>query len=301
MNTSPDDIKLHSRYGVFDGVKCKIFAFSDPRKKGGSKKAYSVLKYKEEEADKLAEEWFKHQKLEIAKWKAEKFASQLQQANDHITGLSGGEVKKPFTVQPLMLPEPPKNKTASWLLLGSTRSGKSTFMVHLYNQMFKMTHITVCQTMSTANDIYKELGKNVAVCPKYCPELIKDMYTINKKTECKYKFLAIVDDCPISKNDKELMKALCVYRNTDISVIIANQELSMFNATARSNINYVCLFKLNNDMAIEKCVKTYLRSYFPAYMNLNEMIRAYREATSDHKFFLIDNLAGTVVLTKLNI
>jgi hypothetical protein len=299
MNTSPDEIKLHSRYGIFSGTRCKIFSISDPRKKGGSKKAYSVLKYTEAEADKLAEEWFKHQKLEIAKFKAERFSAQMKQAEAHVSELSGEDVKKPFALQPLVLPEPLKNKTASWLLLGSTRSGKSTFMVHLYKQMFA-NHITVCQTMSTANDIYKELGKNVAVCPKYCPELINDMYQINKKTNCHYKFLAIVDDCPVSKNDKELMKALCVYRNSDISVVIANQELSMFNATARSNINYVCLFKLNSDMAIEKCVKSYLRSYFPAYMNLNEMIRAYREATTDHRFFLIDNLAGTVVLTKLN-
>lgn len=300
MNTSPDEIKLHSRYGIFSGTRCKIFSISDPRKKGGTKKAYSVLKYSEAEADKLAQEWFNHQKIEIAKWKAEKFAAQLQQANDHVAGLQGGDVKKPFAVQPLKLPEPPKNKTASWLLLGSTRSGKSTFLVHLYKALFT-EHVSVCQTMSSANQIYKELGKNVAVCPEYKPELIYDMYQINKKTNCHYKFLAIVDDCPISKNDKELMKALCVYRNTDISVVIANQELSMFNATARSNINYVCLFKLNSDMAIEKCVKTYLRSYFPAHMNMNEMIRAYREATADHRFFLIDNLAGTVVLTKLNL
>jgi hypothetical protein len=300
MNTSPDEIKLHSRYGIFSGTRCKIFSISDPRKKGGSKRGYSVLKYSEAEADKLAQEWFNHQKIEIAKWKAEKFAAQLQQANDHVAGLQGGEVKKPFAVQPLKLPEPPKNKTASWLLLGSTRSGKSTFLVYLYQQLFK-DHVAVCQTMSSANQIYKELGKNVGVCPMYCPEILHDMYQINKKTNCHYKFLAIVDDCPISKNDKELMKALCVYRNTDISVVIANQELSMFNATARSNINYVCLFKLNSDMAIEKCVKTYLRSYFPAHMNINEMIRAYREATSDHRFFLIDNLAGTVVLTKLNL
>jgi hypothetical protein len=301
MNTSPDEIKLHSRYGIFSGTRCKIFSISDPRKKGGTKRAYSVLKYTEAEADKLAQEWFTQQKIEIAKWKAEKFAAQLQQAQDHVSTLSGGAPKLPFQPQPLKLPIPPKNNTHSWLLLGSTRSGKSTFLVHLYKQMFKGTHITCCQTMSTANEIYSELGKEVAVCPKYCPELVHDMYKINKETKNKYHFLQIIDDCPITKNDKELMKALCIYRNSNCSIVIANQELSMFNATARSNINYVCLFKLNSDMAIEKCVKTYLRSYFPAHMNLNEMIRAYREATTDHKFFLIDNLEGSVVLTKLQI
>ena len=195
--------------------------------------------------------------------------------------------------------EMPSNHTASFLLLGSTRSGKSTFLVHLYKTLFKK-HVTVCQSMSLANQIYKELGNHVAYCPRYTPEAIHDMYVINRDTKNHYKFLAIIDDCPVAKNDKELMKALCVYRNTDVSVIIANQELSMFNATARSNINFVCLFKLNSDMAIEKCVRSYLRSYFPPHMNINQMIRAYREATADHRFFLIDNLKGTVILTKLD-
>lgn len=303
MNTDPEDLKLHTRVtNSSKGVKSRVFYFSDPRVKGGRHIQYSMLAHTEEQLEIKGKAWFEKHKKDIAKWKEEKLKAQLahaEHARKQLEGLSD-VARKPFVVVPYEHPEMPSNNTASFLLLGSTRSGKSTYLAHLYNSLFKK-HVTVCQSMSLANQIYKELGPNVAFTPKYCPEVIHDMYIINRDTKNHYKFLAIIDDCPVAKNDKELMKALCVYRNTDVSVIIANQELSMFNATARSNINFVCLFKLNSDMAIEKCVKSYLRSYFPPQMNLNEMIRAYREATSDHKFFLIDNLKGTVVLTKLNL
>jgi hypothetical protein len=90
-------------------------------------------------------------------------------------------------------------------------------------------------------------------------------------------------------------------RNSRINGIITGQELTIFNSIARTNINFVVLMRLNSDMAIEKAVKSYLRSFFPADYNLNQMIRAYKNLTDDHNFFVIDNINGGIFLSRLNI
>jgi hypothetical protein len=57
--------------------------------------------------------------------------------------------------------EPPKNGGFSFAILGSTRAGKSTLMVWLYEKFFKKD-ITFLMTLSNHIDIYKPL-KNKAI------------------------------------------------------------------------------------------------------------------------------------------
>ena len=188
----------------------------------------------------------------------------------------------------------------SFLLLGATRSGKSTLMLHLWEQFFK-SHIGTLHTASHQSEIYKPLAKAVACAPMFCSELIKETSKINGATKNHYKFLHIIDDVVDKKNNKELIKLLTIGRNHRLSTIITGQELSIFNAICRSNINFVCLFKLGSDMAIEKVIKQYLRSSFPSDMSLNDMIKVYKKVTNNHGFFCIDNLNDKVFTSKLNV
>jgi hypothetical protein len=73
------------------------------------------------------------------------------------------------------------------------------------------------------------------------------------------------------------------------------------NATGRTNINHIFLFKLNSDEQIEKVIKTYLQSFFPTGLKLADKIKKYREITDDHHFIYINNLTGQTIRTKLNI
>jgi hypothetical protein len=75
----------------------------------------------------------------------------------------------------------------------------------------------------------------------YVPELIHDMYLINKDTKNHYPFLVIIDDCPLIRADKELIKLATIYRNSGLSSIVCAQNLQMLNPTARSNINFTRL------------------------------------------------------------
>jgi hypothetical protein len=133
----------------------------------------------------------------------------------------------------------------------------------------------------------------------YCPELIDETAKMNKDTKNHYQVCHIIDDIVDKRNSKTLLKLLTIYRNSRISTMITGQELSIFNAIGRSNINFVILMKLNSALAIEKAVKTYLRPYFPPGTRLDEMIRMYQQLTQDHAFIVIDNINGDIFISKL--
>lgn len=198
-----------------------------------------------------------------------------------------------------LLKLPDRSSGISFLLCGSTRSGKSTIMNYLYENVFKH-HITVLHTNSLQNAIYKPLLTSCAVAETYHPELIQESYKINKHTENTYEILHIIDDVVDKKNDPMIKSLLTIMRNSRISAIITGQSLTIFNNIARGNINYVFLGYLNSDSAIEQVIKAYLISYLPRGMKMDDKIRAYRRLTGDHFWLVIDNIHGDVFRTKLS-
>jgi hypothetical protein len=189
----------------------------------------------------------------------------------------------------------------SILMIGSTRSGKSTALKHILDNYFKK-HLGVLFSQSAKANAYKDM--NYPLIPKssaFMPELIHDMYVINKETKNYYPFIVIIDDCPLVRNDKELLKLTTIYRNSGLSSITCCQNLGMLNPTCRSNINFVMLFKLNNTEACEKTIKTFLRGYLPQGWNYDQKIKWYQEQTAEHHFLLIDNLNGTIQRCKVDI
>jgi thymidylate kinase len=185
-------------------------------------------------------------------------------------------------------------------MIGSTRSGKSTALAYILDNYFKK-HVSVLMTNSPQADIYKSM-KHCVQSPQYIPKVVKDMYAINRDTNNHYDFLAILDDVVTGvKFDKEILKLLTIYRNSDISAIITAQAVTLLNSAGRTNINFILLFKLNSDEQIERCIKFYLSSYFPKSFKMLDKIRYYREATQDHHFFCIDTLNGGVYRTKIDL
>lgn len=185
-------------------------------------------------------------------------------------------------------------------MIGSTRSGKSTALSYILDKYFKK-HISVLMTNSPQADIYKSM-KHCVQSPQYIPKVVKDMYAINRDTNNHYDFLAILDDVVTGvKFDKEILKLLTIYRNSDISAIITAQAVTLLNSAGRTNLNFILLFKLNSDEQIERCIKFYLSSYFPPNMRMLDKIRYYREATQDHHFFCVDTLNGNIYRTKIDL
>jgi hypothetical protein len=186
----------------------------------------------------------------------------------------------------------------SILLCASTRAGKTSLMNHLYEKHFRK-HITTVMSNSLQSDAYDHVKRFAVLSDLYHPEMLKEMYQINHSTGNHYEFCIILDDLTNVKNDKEYLRLLTIYRNSRISCIVSAQGISMFNKTARGNINFVFLGRLNSDAEVEKVIKEYLLSYFPKTLNMAEKISLYRKLTDDHWFFCIDQVNGDFFRTKL--
>ena len=193
--------------------------------------------------------------------------------------------------------ELPEKKTggASFCLIGSTRSGKTTLLKHIIKEYFD-NNITVLMSNSIHASIYKEIDGCIK-SPIYSPRVIKEGYEINKKCNNHYDFLYILDDIVDKKFDKELLKLLAIYRNSNISAIVSVQSPMLLNTATRSNINFVILMKLNSDESIEKIIKMYLMSYLSGKMP--EKVRMYKALTENHFFFVINNLTGEIYRSKI--
>lgn len=194
----------------------------------------------------------------------------------------------------------------SIMMIGSTRSGKSTALNHIMDNYYmpkENKYLNILFSNSIQSNVYDQYRdkKNVCTSIIYQPKVIKECYKINKETKNHYKFNIILDDIVDKKYDKELMKILTIYRNSRISCIITAQNVTIMNSIGRGNINHIFLFKLNSDEAIEKAVKAYLNSYYPRSFKMIDKIKKYKEDTNDHCFYYINNLTGEIKRSKIKL
>jgi len=196
--------------------------------------------------------------------------------------------------------KPPENGCFSFGLVGSTRSGKSVAMLYIWDKWFRDSHIAIMSTGSTQADIYKPLQKSAVIAPTFYSDVFKESMLLNKGTKNKYKFLHILDDCLDMKNSKALAKLLCIGRNNGMSTIISGQELTILNAVGRTNLNYMLLFRLNSQTAVERVVRNYLTHIIPG-KNIEEKCKIYTGLTQDHYCFVCDFLQNEVFITKIDI
>jgi hypothetical protein len=208
-----------------------------------------------------------------------------------------GGIKLPIlNIGSIELPDPKFG--VSFVLCGSTRSGKTTILNYLYKTHFKH-HISVLMSNSLNSDAYDMLKKTCATSDFYHPEILKDMYKINHATKNHYEFFAIIDDVPDKREDAEMKRLMCIYRNSRISSIVCAQTATMINKMARSNINWVFLGRMNSSSEVERNIKDYLQGSLPTTMKMTEKIKWYKEATSNYQWIVLDNINGHMFLTKL--
>ena len=202
---------------------------------------------------------------------------------------------KPFRL------ELPNKNGFSIVMIGASRSGKTTALNHIVNRYLK-NQILFFTSFNNHHEIYKALTRHTIVCSDFHPEIIKDFHYLQKETGNKYKGCFIYDDAisPQLKNHKEITRLFSVFRNADMCAVFNAQSPTLVSPVGRSNANYVLLFKLNNAGEIETVCKDFLRGYLPKSMRMNERIIWYEEATRDHHFICIDNINNTICRCKLS-
>lgn len=196
---------------------------------------------------------------------------------------------------------PAETGGASILMIASTRAGKTTLMKYIMKHHFA-PHFGVLFSESAKSPAYQDFkDKNFPKSSCFIPELIQDCYKINKETKNHYPVLFILDDCPLVRGDKQMLKLTTIYRNSGISAICCVQSPSLLSPTQRSNFNVVMLGKCNTTSQTEANIKAYMRGIFPDGMNYDQKIRLYDAMTADHHWICLNNYTGEVFRFKLNL
>jgi hypothetical protein len=210
------------------------------------------------------------------------------------------EEKIPTKEFSLELP-PPETGGSSILMIASTRAGKTTLLKYIMKHYFD-PHFGVLFSESARSPAYQDFkNKNFPKSSCFIPELIRDAYMINKELKNHYPFLFLLDDCPLVRGDKQMLKLTTIYRNSGISAICCVQSPSLLSPTQRSNFNVVLLGRCNTTAQTEANIKAYLRGIFPDGMNYDQKIRLYDEMTKDHWWICLNQYTGEVFRTKIQL
>lgn len=189
----------------------------------------------------------------------------------------------------------------SMLLCGSGRAGKTTTLRFIIDNYMKK-HVGAIFSQSAKAEAYKDMKYPLLpLSSAFIPELINASYRINKETKNHYPFLYVIDDCPLERNNKEILKTMTIYRNSGISCIHCVQTPTLVNPTTRSNYTYFLLFKCNAVEQIENICKIFLRGYFPSTLTMNEKVKWYQDNTQNFHFIFIDNWNGTIQRCRLDL
>ena len=194
----------------------------------------------------------------------------------------------------------PTNGGISIMLIGASRSGKTTLLKYLYKTHFSK-YITTMFSMNRHADIYSDLSDKVMVADKFHHELLRESHEINTLCGNKFPFLFISDDYVDHsiKNNPEITRAMTIYRNANVSSIWPFQGRTLMSAVGRNNANYICVLKQQTPLEWENVIKEFLSMWLPTGMTMKEMVEFCKAATVDHQFFMIDNIEGKCFLTKL--
>ncbi len=184
-------------------------------------------------------------------------------------------------------------------MIGSTRSGKTCFLRHLVRNYFK-DHVSVLMSPNVHAHAYDDIHKDVIQTDTFRPEIISDMYQINKKVNNHYEFCAILDDIVTAKFNKDLLKLFTTHRNAGVSGIMCIQSPILLNSAMRGNLNVVMLGYCNSDESCEKNIRMFCYATIKG-KNIEEKIHEYKRLTADHHWLVFNHLTGEHYRTKLRL
>lgn len=212
-----------------------------------------------------------------------------------------------------------KGSGSTFVLIGSSKSGKSTLMVKMgimWKKLYPSTIvILISYTYNNDSPLYSSLkevcGEEIVVTDKI-NESIALAQKIQQQTGGAQPILFLIDDVVTEKNNKRIMELFLTLRNNNISTIMAMQTCKLFNKNNRGNVNYIIAGRLANNEIIEDCFKTFLSGlysgtkkvpdpragpnptpddYVPQYMV------DYRRDTQNYQKIMIDQLNDKIYFT----
>jgi len=183
-------------------------------------------------------------------------------------------------------------------VFGASRSGKTTFLVHLYEKIYMNYDIKIMITPNYHKPIYKNFTKHHGILiPEFNDKLIKMLHQLNVKTNNHFRILLMIDDVVDEKHSDELKKCILTYRNANISTVISLQGHTLLNKNSRGNIHRFVFLKLNTNEEIQEIVERMITGMIkvPASITrihdrIEYLKNWYINHTLDYNMFVIDGL-----------
>lgn len=194
------------------------------------------------------------------------------------------------------------NTGSSLLLLGSSKAGKTTFLIYLYDALFsdkkqnscKGGYLPILFSQNKHAQIYKDPRmEDVIKCDKFTKAsetLIYKCQKINQELdkieEDPVNFLIILDDVISIKRGGIISNLILTLRNSNISSIISLQYPKLFGPDCRGNVNNILFFAFNIYATIETVIKEFLSHVFKAqgFLKMADMVNEYIRLTNDYHF-----------------
>lgn len=198
------------------------------------------------------------------------------------------------------------NTGNSTLILGSSKRGKSTLLMYLFEKYYSNKNfISILFSINAHIDLYKN-NKRLIKCKTFNKETQKLIYKekfINSKTNNKYEFINMLDDIIDIRFNKVVDDSILTLRNSKISTIISTQYCNLISKSARSSANNVFLFGFNTNEAVVVAINMFLAPHFTkmGFNTLNDQIQLYNDITKDHGFMYLKPESGDLTFHKLNL
>lgn len=187
----------------------------------------------------------------------------------------------------------------STVLLGSSKTGKSTAMMHLFKKYYAgKEFVTTLFAENPQIPLYKQ--RRLIVAAEFEPGLIRLAQKVQKGTKNAYRFSFLLDDIVDQRDDKTLKSLILSYRNSDISSVVCLQYTNLLAKNSRANVNNILLFRFNSQEAIELAVKQFLTSHFKRMgVAATDMVEFYKRATADHGFIYLHPASDSISFHRL--
>jgi|CXWL01.1.fsa_nt_gi hypothetical protein len=183
------------------------------------------------------------------------------------------------------------NGGVTMTLLGSSRSGKTTFLINELLPMFEDS-VRILFTPSYSAAVYNPLKtvEDIIVMPSFDSQMINLAVSYNSKEE-KLPFVFILDDIVKARN-VNIDEMFLTLRNLKMSTIVVTQYYSMVKPEVRQNVNFSFYFRINSEEGRKKVVANLLSDMFVTQGNAHEL---YDVLTSSYAI-MSDNISGKYYL-----
>jgi hypothetical protein len=187
-------------------------------------------------------------------------------------------------------------------IIGSSKTGKSTLLMHIYKQYYQrdvpLKIIPILFARNAHIEHYKQ--RDLIKIDRWCPEIIKGELKIQKYSENGHEFVNFIDDFVDLDRDPMLKDLILTFRNSKISSYICLQYAKLLSKSERTNVNNVMLFQQNTDEAAEASVECFLATHFKKLrIPRDQWVPYFHTVTRNHGFFHIHPATGDVRICKI--